>query len=146
MIVKGWLNCIFDLLVSWNSTQELSHPLIFLFVYISVDSWFLFYLQAYDLCVCVCVLTRSVIQLCHTLCDSMDCSPPSPLSSGVFHARILMVAISRQGIFQLRGWTCVSCMAGRFWYLPLSKLWEALWFVYYYYHYLFWCSNCPRLG
>ena len=39
----------------------------------------------------VCV--RSVAQLCPTLCNPMDCSPPG--SSGIFQARILeWVAIS----------------------------------------------------
>ena len=35
---------------------------------------------------CVCVL---VTQLCPTLCDPMDCSPPGPSVRGILQARIL---------------------------------------------------------
>ena len=40
------------------------------------------------MCVCVgvCVL---VTQLCPTLCDPMDCSPPGSSLHGIFQARIL---------------------------------------------------------
>ena len=42
-------------------------------------------------CMCVC----SVGQLCHILCDPMDCSPPDSLISGISQARVLeWVAIS----------------------------------------------------
>ena len=34
---------------------------------------------------CVC----SVTQLCPTLCNPMDCSPPNSSVHGIFHARIL---------------------------------------------------------
>ena len=37
-------------------------------------------------CVCVCVL---VTQLCPTLCDLMDYSPPGSSIHGIFQARIL---------------------------------------------------------
>ena len=98
----------FDLLVSWNSTQELSHPphvFVCLYHYQFLDSCFTYRLM---ICVSVCV----VIQSCHTLCDSMDCSPPSSSVHGIFHARILtQVAISSdRGSSQPRDWTCVSCM------------------------------------
>ena len=36
--------------------------------------------------ICVCVL---IAQLCPTLCDPMDCSPPGPSVHGVLQARIL---------------------------------------------------------
>ena len=51
--------------------------------------------------VCVC----SVAQLCLTLCDSADCSPPGFSVHGVFQARILeWVAISSsRGIFLIQG-------------------------------------------
>ena len=43
-------------------------------------------------CVCVCVL---VTQLCLTLCDLMDCSPPGSSVRGILETRILeWVAIS----------------------------------------------------
>ena len=38
------------------------------------------------MCVCVCVL---VAQLCPTLCDPMDCSPPGFSVRGILQARIL---------------------------------------------------------
>ena len=95
----------FDLLVSWNSTQELSHPphfFVCLYHYRFLDSCFTYRLM---ICVYVCVVTCSVIQSCYTLCDSMDCSPPSSSVHGIFHARILtQVAISSgKGIFPTQG-------------------------------------------
>ena len=42
-----------------------------------------------DMCVC------SVVQLCPTLCDPMDCSPPGSSAHRIFQARILEnIAIS----------------------------------------------------
>ena len=63
-------------------------------------------------CVCVCVL---VAQLCLTLCNPMDCSPPGSSVHGILHASILeRVAIPfSRGSFQHRDWTWVSCIAGR---------------------------------
>jgi len=40
-------------------------------------------------CVCVCVCTHLVAQLCPTLCDPMDCSPPSSSVHGILQAKIL---------------------------------------------------------
>ena len=60
-----------------------------------------------------------VVQLCPTLCDSMNCSPPSSSFHGIFQVRILeWVAISRP-----RDWTPisrVSCTAGRVLFLGRS--------------------------
>ena len=52
------------------------------------------YYVVYRTCVCVCVYTHCpvlclVTQLCPTLCNPMDCSPPAPLSVGILQARIL---------------------------------------------------------
>ena len=57
-----------------------------------------------------------VAQFCLTLCDPMDCSPPGSSLHGILQARILeWVAISfSRGSSQPRDWTCVSCIAGRF--------------------------------
>ena len=57
-----------------------------------------------------------VAQLCPTLCDSLDCSPPGSSVHGIFQARILdWVAISfSRGSSWPKHWTCVSCIAGRF--------------------------------
>ena len=55
-------------------------------------------------------------QLCLTLCNLMDCSPPSSSVQGIIQARILeWVAISfSRGSSWLRDGTHVSCIAGRF--------------------------------
>ena len=58
----------------------------------------------------------SVAQSCLTFCDPMDFSPPGSSIYGIFQARILEWAAisSHRGSSQLRDWTCVSCIAGRF--------------------------------
>ena len=55
-----------------------------------------------------------VIQSCPTLCDPVDCSPPSSSVHGTLQAGILeWVAISfSRGSSQLRDWTWVSCITG----------------------------------
>ena len=57
-----------------------------------------------------------VAQLCPTLCDPMDCSPPGSSVHGISQARILeWVAISfSRGSSQPRDQTRVSCTAGKF--------------------------------
>ena len=51
-----------------------------------------------------------LLQLCLTLCDSTDCSPPGPSVHGILQARILeWVAMpSSRGSSWPRGQTCVS--------------------------------------
>ena len=68
---------------------------------------------------CVCVL---VIQLCQTLCDPMDCSPPDSSVHGILQVRILeKVAIPfSRGSTWPRDETQVSCIAGR-----LFTIWAA---------------------
>ena len=55
----------------------------------------------------------SVIKLCPTLCNPVDCSPPGSPVHGNFQARILeWVAISSsRGSSQPRDWTWVSCLS-----------------------------------
>ena len=49
-------------------------------------------------CVCVCVCAK-LLQLCLTLCDSMDCSMLGSSVHGILQARILeQVAISFSGV------------------------------------------------
>ena len=63
-------------------------------------------------CMCVCVL---VAQLCPTLCDPTDCSPPGSSVHGVLQARILEwvdIFFSRASS-RPRDQTQVSCFAGR---------------------------------
>ena len=54
-----------------------------------------------------------VTQLCPTLCDPMDCSPPGSSVHGIFQARVLeWIAISSsRGSSQPRDWTCISCVS-----------------------------------
>ena len=40
-------------------------------------------------CVCVCVRVCMHAQLCPTLCDTIDCSPPDSSVHGISQARIL---------------------------------------------------------
>ena len=51
-----------------------------------------------------------------TLPDAMECSLPGSSVLGIFQARVLeWVAISSsRGSSQSRDWTCISCIAGRF--------------------------------
>ena len=65
------------------------------------------------MCVCVCVL---VAQLCLTLCDPIDYSPPGSSVHGILQARILewVAILFFSGSCRPRDWTCISCSAGRF--------------------------------
>ena len=43
----------------------------------------------HGVCVCVCVCARAKsLQLCPTLCDPVDCSPPGSSVHGILQARI----------------------------------------------------------
>ena len=79
------------------------------------------YLQSRE----VCMHAFSVAQLCPTLCNPMDCSPPGSSVYGIFQARKLeWVAISfSRGSFQSRDWTCISCIGRRILYHWAT--WEA---------------------
>ena len=76
-------------------------------IHFSLSLWFrsfslsLFSPYYMHLTLCVC----SVAQLCLTLCDPVDCSPPGPSVCGILQARILeWVAISfSRGIFPTQG-------------------------------------------
>ena len=59
------------------------------------------------------MLTFLVAQLCSTLCDSMDCSPPGSSVHGILQARILeQVSISfSKGSSAPRDGTCISCIS-----------------------------------
>ena len=75
-----------------------------------------------------CSVLCSVIQLCLTLCDPMDCSPPDSSVHGIFQARILeQVAISSsRGSSWIRDWSRVSwisCIDRRI--LHHCTTWEA---------------------
>ena len=57
-----------------------------------------------------------VTQLCLTLCNPMDCSPPGFSVHGIFQARILELVVTpfSRGSSQPRDRTLISCIAGRF--------------------------------
>ena len=68
---------------------------------------------------CLSLLSKRkvlIAQLCPTLCDPMDCSPPGSSVHGILQARILeWVAIPfSRGSSRPRDWTWISCIAGRF--------------------------------
>ena len=71
-------------------------------------------------CMCVCIHVHAkLLQLCPTLCDSMDCGPPGSSIHRIPQARILeWVAMpSSRGSSQPRDPMCISsnsCIAGRF--------------------------------
>jgi len=70
----------------------------------------------------------SCVQLCMTLCDSMDCSMPGSSVHGIFQARILgWVAISySKGSSRPRDWTHVSCISCTGRWIPYHwAIWEA---------------------
>ena len=64
-----------------------------------------------------------IAQLCPTLCDPMDCSPPGSYVLGILRTIILeWVAIpSSGGSFRPRDQTRVSCMAGRFFTVQTTR-------------------------
>ena len=64
-------------------------------------------------------LLMLVTQLCPALCHPMDCSPPGSCVHGILQARMLeWVAISfSRGSSWPRGWTQVSRIAGRLYWL-----------------------------
>ena len=75
---------------------------------------------------CCCVL-YSVAQLCPTLCDPMDCSPPGSSVHGILQARILewiFVPFSR-GSSWCSDWTWISSLTGRF--FTLWTTWLPYW-------------------
>ena len=93
--------------------QRRTHRVSLLFL------WILFYKHQFALTVEFLLYSKvkesEVAQLCLTLCDPVDCSPPGYSIHRVFQARVLdWVAISfSRGSFRPRGWTQVSHIAGR---------------------------------
>ena len=61
------------------------------------------------------LLVVLLAQSCLTLCDPMECSPPGSSVHGILPRILEWVAIPiSRGSSQSRGWTWVSCLAGRF--------------------------------
>ena len=73
--------------------------------------------------VLACML--SWLQLCPTLCNPMDCSPPGSSVHGILQARILewIAMPSSRASSQPRDWTWVSHISGGF--FTTSATWEA---------------------
>ena len=72
-------------------------------------------------------VTVLVIQSCHALCNSMDCSPPGSSVQEISQARLLEWAAvsSSRGSSRLRGRALVSCITGRFFcYLSHQGSWS----------------------
>ena len=70
------------------------------------------------------IMRVSVAQLCLTLCDLMDYSPPGSSIHGILQARILewdAISFSR-GYSSPRDLSRISCV-------PALQAWEALWFL-----------------
>ena len=92
----AWWPAVYRVTQSWTRLKRLSS---------SSSSRSLSYL-------CACL----VAQLCLTLCNPMDCSPPGSSVHGIFQARILewvAIPFSRRSS-QPRDWTWISWTAGRF--------------------------------
>ena len=99
--------------------KQNSSQLIFLIYFMSVND-LNFPLNALVFLACVFVL---LAQLCLTLHNPTDCSPPGFSVHGILQARILeWVAISfSRGSSWPRDWTLVSCIAGRFFTIWATK-------------------------
>ena len=90
-----------ELIQMWMILEILTEEVA---VRLSLESWI-------EMRCAMCVL----IQLCPTLCDPLDCSPPGSSVHGIFQARILeWVAISFRGSSWPRHQTCVSLITGGF--------------------------------
>ena len=77
------------------------------------------YVFSSALCVCIHLLYKMlcfVAQLCPTLCDPMDCSPPGSSVCGILQAGILewVAMLSSRESSQPMDWTHVSHIAGGF--------------------------------
>ena len=80
----------------------------------------------------------------------MDCGPPGSSVHGILQARILeciAIPFSRESS-QPRGWTWVSCLAGRFFTVWASSnahlSWSSLIIVWYHVVHIVWCLQCCK--
>ena len=79
-------------------------------------SCFLSFIEWDSVCLQMVVVVGLVAKSFLTRCDPMDYSPPGFSVCGILQARklaVVIIAFSR-GSSQLRDWTWVSCIAGRF--------------------------------
>ena len=80
-----------------------------------IFDWNIIALQYCVTCCCTttrisyaCMCAQSLMQLCPTLCDPMDCNPPGSSVHGIFQARIREWVA--RGSSQPRDWTQGSCV------------------------------------
>jgi len=110
-----FVNLYFSTNIHFNEIFKLFFCTItILLLFLSV----LLYFTHFLIPIFVCLHVQS-LQLCLTLCDPMDCSPPGFSVHGILPARLLEWAamLSSRGSFRSRDCTllsCVSCTAGRF--------------------------------
>ena len=79
------------------------------------EVWILLHYTTLSIRSHACVWAQ-LLQLFPAVCNLMDCSQPGSAVHGILQARILewiTVSFSR-GSSPLREWTCISCIAGRF--------------------------------
>ena len=103
-------------LKKWNMILRESHPFSSFVIYSvtyacnEIKTSFIILGEYWKACVCMCL----VAQLCPTLCDPMDCSPPASSVHGILQARILeWVAMPSSKVSsQSRDGTQVSFIAG----------------------------------
>ena len=89
---------------------------------------FIFVLYVFTVCCCY-----FVTQLCLTLCNPTDCSPPGSSVHGILPARIpkwVVIPFSRWS-FWLRGWTSVPSISSRFFAAepPGKPWWGFIWII-----------------
>ena len=90
-----------------ESTKHMSYSKA---CFILFNFWDLFFLHSSQVCFLVRCMCAKSFQLCPTLCNPMDCSPPGSSVHRILQARILeWVAISySRGAPQPRDLTCIS--------------------------------------
>ena len=106
-----------------NLGEFLSIFLFFSYANIKEAKLCFFSLMFVCVCVCVRVHVRLVTQSHPTLCNTMDHSPPASSVHGILQARMLewiSFPFSR-GSSQPRDWTRVSCIAGGFFTIWVTR-------------------------
>ena len=94
-----------------------------------------------------------LLQLCLTLCNSVDCSQPGSSVHGTLQVRIVdwIDMPSSRGFSRPRKWTHISCTGRHF---TTGATWEAPWktwltvysFQMLFYSYMCICEGCPSLS
>ena len=113
-----WVYLIFLMMIlekgrpqKWNvilTTSHLDMMSALLMWWLALITWPRWYLWGFFCVACMCA---NLLQLCPTLCYTMDCSPPGSSVHGIFQERILewVSMPSSQGPPWPRDHTCISC-------------------------------------